>query len=1101
MRSDHVNTSPYNPCRNACLRKPRSDYGLIPVVDHPTARISALLFVLIGGLPNWGQAPPVDAQFQINLDPASRNPFLGVNAAYDGFAFMPEDVNKGMTDATRQIEFDRVSRMGLHIARTFYRPDWACPQAITGPCDWNSTKMQAFYQWLGAMKSIGVTVALNAGWWFPADTYYGQTQPGPSDQANYAAWVSESVRQIVELRGFTNVRYLIVFTEPTTTTVGVLPAGTDLWTYYAACVRTLHQRLLQDGRRSEVLLVGPNNTNNGQDLDRAVSDLNDVLDVYSGHNYNEPGYDQWYAMFTSMQQLVAGKGKPLWADEYGKQDEAFRQTDAYGNYVAQAVAASINAGVQTTLLWLLFDEQYVSPQSTLTYTNGGASFYNGVSRWGTCAYPGDTVPNPGQPRSSWYAFSMMSRYLGGSPGTVSLATTANAGGVFAAATSPGGSDHSILLVNGSSVIRTVGLSFNRALGGALYQYSYTPGEVKIEPSGALIPYGASYAAVGSSLTVTIGPQSVVVLSTLAGSPGTIPSSPSGLVATAGSQSVSLSWKDTSANEEGFRIERRSSDESAFVGIGTVAANVTTFVDTRVNATSYQYRVCAFRTEGCSAYNLGNLVSVGDGRGLIGWWPLMGDLSDKTGQHTSPKAANIVFASDGRNGSSALHLNGLNSFVDLDRFDLGDRFSFALWVKTDDESSVFSSILSNQTPNGFTLAVVNLTPGAVQASSRQVEFETCDTNNCQQQKNALSSSGAFPLGKWIHLAVAVDRIAKTATVYLNGTDVTDSGNSDILGDFSTSGTLRIGSMLSNSYWFHGAIQDLRVYGYLLSDIEVQELAYATLQPTPPTAYTCANTTPPAITFIDSAAGYGGYSYFASGSWLEIKGTNLADPADPRLTASTNSGQWTSSDFNGVNAPTALDGISVSINGKPAYVWYLSPTQLNVQAPEDTVTGNVAITVTNCIATSSQFMFTRRTLAPGLLAPSNYNAGGTQYMVATFASDGAYVLNANAGAAFGLNSRPAKPGDVIIAYGIGFGDVTPSILPGVIVQQSNAPTNPVTLSFGSTNATLGYSGLAGGFVGLYEFYITVPYGLADGDYQINATQNGTKVPQTMYLTVHN
>jgi uncharacterized protein (TIGR03437 family) len=269
----------------------------------------------------------------------------------------------------------------------------------------------------------------------------------------------------------------------------------------------------------------------------------------------------------------------------------------------------------------------------------------------------------------------------------------------------------------------------------------------------------------------------------------------------------------------------------------------------------------------------------------------------------------------------------------------------------------------------------------------------------------------------------------------------------------------------------------------------------------TAYTCTNTTPPVITSVDSAGSYGGYSYFASGSWLEIKGTNLADPADPRLTAAANPGQWTSSDFNGANAPTVLDSISVSINGKPAYVWYLSATQLNVQAPEDSPTGNIAITVTNCKATSQPLTFPRRPLAPGILAPSNYTAGGTQYMVATFASDGAYVLNTSTGAAFGLNSRPAKPGDLIVAYGIGFGDVTPSILPGVIVQQTNALVNPVTISFGSTNATLAYSGLAGSFVGLYEFYITVPSSLANGDYQINVTQNGTAVPQTMYLTVHN
>ncbi|HLG96401.1 MAG TPA: IPT/TIG domain-containing protein [Bryobacteraceae bacterium] len=267
------------------------------------------------------------------------------------------------------------------------------------------------------------------------------------------------------------------------------------------------------------------------------------------------------------------------------------------------------------------------------------------------------------------------------------------------------------------------------------------------------------------------------------------------------------------------------------------------------------------------------------------------------------------------------------------------------------------------------------------------------------------------------------------------------------------------------------------------------------------FTCANTAPVTITSIESASAYGGYNYFASGSWLEIKGNNLADPNDPRLSNASHSGQWSSADFNGSNAPTNLDGISVSINGKPAYVWYLSPTQLNVQAPEDAATGNVSISVTNCKATSSISMLSRQTLAPGLLAPSNYSSGGTQYLVATFASDGAYVLNTALGAGFGLNSRPAKPGDLIIAYGVGFGDVTPSILPGTVVSQSNQLVNPVTFSFGSTPAQLSYAGLAGSFVGLYEFYITVPAGLSNGDYQIHIAQNGTPLPQTVFLTVHN
>jgi len=267
------------------------------------------------------------------------------------------------------------------------------------------------------------------------------------------------------------------------------------------------------------------------------------------------------------------------------------------------------------------------------------------------------------------------------------------------------------------------------------------------------------------------------------------------------------------------------------------------------------------------------------------------------------------------------------------------------------------------------------------------------------------------------------------------------------------------------------------------------------------YTCTNTSPPVIASVSSASAYGAYPYFASGSWLEIKGSNLADPADPRLTAATNPGQWTSRDFNGVNAPTMLDGIGATVNGKPATVYYLSPGQLNVQAPDDSVTGNVAIAVTNCNATSLPFQFPKQALAPGLLAPPNYSAGGRQYLVATFASDGAYVLNSSVGASFGLSSRPAKAGDVIVAYGIGFGGVSPAIASGTIVEQSNALTNPVTFAFGSTNAQLAYAGLAGGFVGLDEFYITVPSGLAGGDYQINVAQNGIRIPQTVYLTVQN
>jgi hypothetical protein len=67
--------------------------------------------------------------------------------------------------------------------------------------------------------------------------------------------------------------------------------------------------------------------------------------------------------------------------------------------------------------------------------------------------------------------------------------------------------------------------------------------------------------------------------------------------------MELSWKDNSGNESLFRIERSTSATSGFVSVGTVDANVTTFVNTGLAAaTKYYYRVRAENANGNSAYS-------------------------------------------------------------------------------------------------------------------------------------------------------------------------------------------------------------------------------------------------------------------------------------------------------------------------------------------------------------------------------------------------------------------------------------------------------------------------------------------------------------------
>lgn len=93
------------------------------------------------------------------------------------------------------------------------------------------------------------------------------------------------------------------------------------------------------------------------------------------------------------------------------------------------------------------------------------------------------------------------------------------------------------------------------------------------------------------------PSAILMVTT----PDLPPAAPAGLAATALSlTSVSLTWMDTSANESGFRLERRLAG-GTFVAIANLGTNVTSFTDSGLApATSYEYRLFAVNSAGDSA---------------------------------------------------------------------------------------------------------------------------------------------------------------------------------------------------------------------------------------------------------------------------------------------------------------------------------------------------------------------------------------------------------------------------------------------------------------------------------------------------------------------
>ncbi|HXP85948.1 MAG TPA: IPT/TIG domain-containing protein [Bryobacteraceae bacterium] len=191
----------------------------------------------------------------------------------------------------------------------------------------------------------------------------------------------------------------------------------------------------------------------------------------------------------------------------------------------------------------------------------------------------------------------------------------------------------------------------------------------------------------------------------------------------------------------------------------------------------------------------------------------------------------------------------------------------------------------------------------------------------------------------------------------------------------------------------------------------------------------------------------------GTWITIMGANLS------LTTRS----WTSADFSGNNLPTQLGGVSVTVNGKPAYVAYVSPTQLNVLTPDDSTQGLVAIQVTTPQGQSNVAMTTEAAFAPALFALDQ--AGGQH--VAAVRADGAYIGPPNL--IPGLTTIPAGNGDAIMLFGTGFGPTTPANTIGMLVNPAPL-ANPVTVLLDGTPVRTQFAGMVG--PGLYQFNLVVP-----------------------------
>jgi len=203
--------------------------------------------------------------------------------------------------------------------------------------------------------------------------------------------------------------------------------------------------------------------------------------------------------------------------------------------------------------------------------------------------------------------------------------------------------------------------------------------------------------------------------------------------------------------------------------------------------------------------------------------------------------------------------------------------------------------------------------------------------------------------------------------------------------------------------------------------------------------------------------------APGVILTVFGENLA--AAPM---SANDTPW----------PTSLGGVSVLFDGRPGAIFYVSPSQINVQAPWSVLelgqaTKMVAITVQRDSRTSPAMNVMFMATSPGLFTLNGTGAG----MALAMNSDGSYANPP--GAIPGAMSRPARVGSVVSLYATGLGPVTPSVAAGQVSRDLFRRTNSAAeVTIGGRSAEVLYSGLAANVPGLYQLNVVVPAGITAG-----------------------
>ncbi len=198
--------------------------------------------------------------------------------------------------------------------------------------------------------------------------------------------------------------------------------------------------------------------------------------------------------------------------------------------------------------------------------------------------------------------------------------------------------------------------------------------------------------------------------------------------------------------------------------------------------------------------------------------------------------------------------------------------------------------------------------------------------------------------------------------------------------------------------------------------------------------------PSVRSLSNAASYKPGDLIAPGEIVTVMGAQLA-PA-PRGATS------------GSPLPRSIDGVSVSIGGIDAPLFYVSPSQINFQAPIELAVGPTTLFVRRGAQQSMVRAIQVIPEMPGLFAAGPDPRGGA---LVVHASDFSLVTH----------EHPARRGENLAAFCTGLGATEPAAVTGEPARSPATLKSYVSAYLGSAALMqVSYAGLAPGWTGLYQ-----------------------------------